>query len=209
MTDRDLRRIAAHAAAHATLYRDSGRRIETVSIRPGAAHSGITLLAPMSPEMRVLADAATSGRHPLDGLMPEASRFALRHITAVLAGKVAEEIAAPTLGRQPTPPEHPEPTIEELAAEPVRVPSPALLASEDVTEEETHSDDDIAFELAFQLVGLQARPLLTWLTAEALATVVRRWSVIEQVMSTLLVAPHFLDAAAFAAVYHPPKENPQ
>ena len=200
----DTLRNAYHEAGHAVLGTDHGRRVHRISLRTAEAHAGITQWEPDPPEMRVLL-GALDGRHPLDGLMPDAFRFACRRMVETLAGKAAAELAVPTIGRQPEPLEERLPRRPPPASASV---TPRLQAAEAAEPDpRRHDDDEIALDMAMALVGYPTTgPLLGWMRAEARRACSERWPVIESVASALLAA-ETLDAEGFGAIYQPPNEG--
>lgn len=210
MTDRDLLRLAAHEAAHAVLGMDHGRRVHRVTVRPGASYGAAVLWEPDSVERAVLTRELNTGRHPLNGLWPEAFRHGCRWVVEILAGDAAAEIVAPTTGYVPDRPLSP---IEALRAATRPAPAPAphsarLEAFEtQPRDDERHDDEKHAERIAFAFVGYQTiGPFLGWMRAESRRACADRWPVIESVASALLAA-ETLDGPAVEALYNPARSR--
>jgi len=157
MTDADRMHISLHEAAHAWAGWRFGRPPAVVSIRPGSAHLGIAIFDRSADhDLSKLID----GRHPLDGLDPEARRFADRRLVIALIGEEAVDLLVPQTGRLPD------------RVPPTRVATPlsperhARLAETEADDDPWH-DDEAAFEMAFRLVGELANAYLVWPRAEA------------------------------------------
>jgi hypothetical protein len=172
MTDADeLMRTAVHEAAHAWAGWTWGRMPAVLSIRPGAAHSGVTL-SDRSADQHL--SKLIDGHHPLDGLDPAARRFADQRLVAVLIGEEAAELFMPRMGRQADPPGYIGDVRATLEAQsppggPVVPLSPERrerLAATEADADPWH-DEEIAFEMAFRLVGMTANVYLVWVRAEA------------------------------------------
>jgi hypothetical protein len=154
------RRITAyHEGGHA--LGDWLRSVPTavLSIRPGAGHWGVTISdAGPDHHLRLLID----GRHPLDGLDPQARRFADRAMVAVVMGDQAADLfAPPEVGYRPDPVVYPVPPA------PVLSPGAEARLQEAEARSDRPNDDEIAFEMAYRLVGPTANWYLAWIRAEA------------------------------------------
>lgn len=199
MTDRSTLRNAYHEAAHCVLGMDAGRRVHRVSLLPGASYAAVTLWEPDPPEL-VARLHQIDGRHPLDGLEPDAFRSACRWMVETLAGDAAAEIIAPLTGYLPT---RELPTEAELRTplEPAAPSERLEAAAVEPPDGERHDDEKIAEKIAFNLVGYQTiGPLLGWMRAEARRACVDRWAVIEAVAGALLAA-ETLDGAAVESIH--------
>jgi hypothetical protein len=161
MTDPDRMRISLHEAAHAWAGWRFGRPPAVVSIRPGAAHLGVAIFDRS-------ADHGLSrliGPHPLDGLDPEARRFADRRLVVTLIGEEAADLLGPLqTGRLPDR----VPLAGAVASNPLELsPERAQRLAEAEADDDPWYDDEAAFEMAFRLVGELANVYLVWCRAEA------------------------------------------
>ena len=163
----DPLRLSPHEAGHAFAQWTFGRPIVAVSIRPGRSHAGITLVARGEDDhLRSRLD----GSWVLDGLDPEARRFADRCIVMVLAGREAEDaLGPPRTGYLPELPVHEAPAVPG----PLALDSPAAVSLLEAEAHEVepdaalHDDEAVAFEMAYRLVGMTANAYLGWCRAEA------------------------------------------
>jgi hypothetical protein len=173
MTDADeLQRKSIHESAHAWAGLRFGYPPTVVSIRPGASHGGVTLFERSADQhLSKLID----GRHPLDGLDPAARRFAdQRMVSVVIGDEAAALLGPPVTGRIPDRPEtlprrkSAEVVPADGAGLPRRPLSPErrdLLDASDATD--SLDDVELAWEMAYKLVGELANPYLVWIRAEA------------------------------------------
>jgi hypothetical protein len=188
MTIDDRRRTAIHEAGHALARWRFGWPIECVSIRPGVAHAGLVMgLAPVANLSKKI-----GGRHPLDGLDPALRRLADQGMVISAIGEVAADLLVPRMGRLAEPPVHKLP--------PARL-SPSvqakLVAAEAMTAPPT--DADVAFEMAFGLVGMAAQPYLAWIRAEANRIAATDAAFIQELAQQLL-AREVIDGASAVAI---------
>jgi hypothetical protein len=155
-TDARLK-TSLHEAGHAWAAWHFGRPLAVVSIRPGAAHLGVTI-SDRAPDHYL--SRLIDGRHPLDGLDPAARRFADQGMVAALIGEQAADLLGPRhTGRLPDPWQGPPGAV---------LPSErAERLAEAEADEDPLTDDEIAFEMAFRLVGELANVYLEWPRAEA------------------------------------------
>lgn len=198
----DLHRTAHHEAAHGVLAADFGLSVHALSIRPGRSYAGVTELT--NPPELLDIGKQIDGRHPLDGLPPEATHHGLRMIVQMLAGDAAADFAAPVTGRVADPLD----ALDRPMIEP-RPPTERVRVAEALQLDNGHDDLAIATEAAYRLVGYETTgPLLRWLRAEARRVVSDRWPLITSVADALL-RHQVLDADAFGRIYQPPKEHPR
>jgi hypothetical protein len=158
-------RLSIHEAAHAWAGWRFGRPPAVVSIRLGAAHMGITISDRAADHhLSTLID----GRHPLDGLDPNARLFADRQMVYVLIGdQAADLLGPPRSGRLPDPLEaRPAWRWNEAGTERLSPERRERLAVAEARPDGM-IDDEIAFEMAFRLVGELANVYLIWPRAEA------------------------------------------
>ena len=174
MTD-DRRRTAIHEAAHCALMTRWSFPITAVSIRPGESHRGVTIMT-VDPADRIR--YPLDGTHPLDGPATASRQWAERRICVLLAGSIAADLLVPVSGFVAPPREYP----VELAP-----PAAAKLAEAEADpESEAPSDDEIAFEFAFRLVGQTANAYLAWLRLETHRLVAEEAPAIYAVAEALL-----------------------
>jgi hypothetical protein len=171
---------AWHEAGHCVLARVSGIDIDVVSIRPGARHTGVTILRSPSPQ--------PLGRLPW-WLDPDLGDV-VRDLTCTLAGEIAEGLAV-TSGRVPAP------SADDMrtAFDGVSDASRSRLLAAESDPAGALSDRAQAWRLAWAFCGDLALPFLDLVRAEVRARVQESAGTIANVASELMRGA-VLDGAA-------------
>lgn len=160
--DEARRRLAIHESAHGLAMWLFGWPIAAISLRPGASHLAITLGVPGTNQHLI---DRLDGRHPLDGLDPEARQYADRALVHALIGEAAVEALAPQVGRLPNRADY----VAAATAAPAVELNPEAQDRLDAAEADPSgmTDEARAFEMAFRLVGLTAGAYVAWARLEA------------------------------------------